>query len=82
MNYYWTECPGCGSQITIQTTAYPDRVSGSLRRWSHDRSINDGRQFTISAEQRGAGGALALECVCGQPIVISGSPSAVAEGRI
>jgi len=81
LNYYWTECSGCRSQITIQTTAYPDRISGSLRRWSTDRAINDGRQFTISAEQRGKG-PLTIECICGQPISLSNTPSAIAEGRI
>ena len=43
MNYFWSECPKCGCQITIQYVEHPDRLVGSLRRWSSDRTVNDGR---------------------------------------
>ena len=86
MNYYWTDCPGCGCQLVIHSTAYPDKVSGSLRRWSRDRSINDGRPFEVAASALSESGGFATSCVCGTQIAVpaamaSREPSAVFGSR-
>ena len=81
MNYYWLDCPGCGCQVTVNATAYPDRTSGSLRRWSANRSVNDGRPFEVPAAQRAADGSFSVPCVCGREIALSSTPSAVGAQR-
>lgn len=68
MDYFWTDCPKCGCQVAVNYTTYPDRVSGSLRRWSSDRSVNDGRLFELPAGTLGAGGVFPVTCVCGQEL--------------
>ena len=82
MNYYWLDCPRCGCQVAINATVYPDRLSGSLRRWSIDRSVNDGRQVEIPAGSRTADGGFTTACVCGQELAVAGKPSAVGEERV
>ena len=78
MKYFWTECPGCGCQVTVQWTEAGEKVSGSLRRWSTDRNVNDGRRFEAVATP--AGGGFVTACVCGQEIAVT-EPSAVAATR-
>jgi hypothetical protein len=75
MDYFWTDCPRCGCQVSVNYTIYPDRVSGSVRRWSSDRSINDGRPFQLPADAVGPGGRILVTCVCGQEL------SAVSQAR-
>jgi hypothetical protein len=67
--------------VAVNSTAYPGKVSGSLRRWSADRSINDGRLFEIPEAALPAGGGFATECVCGQQIAVPAWPSAVGGER-
>ena len=81
MQYYWTDCAGCGCHVAINSTWYPDRLSGSLRRWSADRAINDGRRFEIAQSELGADGAFVTPCVCGQAIAVPGKPDAVSGRR-
>ena len=73
MDYYWTDCPRCGCQVAVNSTAYPGKISGSLRRWSGDRAVNDGRAFEVPAASLGPDGAFTIECVCGGPIAVSGA---------
>jgi hypothetical protein len=77
LNYYWLECPGCRCEIAVNTSAYPDRISGSLRRWSADRSTNDGRQFELPA----SAASLSVPCVCGYELALPATPSAVGAER-
>ncbi|MGH9368505.1 MAG: hypothetical protein ACRD3M_12610 [Thermoanaerobaculia bacterium] len=70
MNYYWTECPGCGCHVAVNYTVYPEKVSGSLRRWSQDRSVNDGRLLEVPASALAADGGFAASCVCGREIAV------------
>ncbi len=77
MNYYWLECPGCHCEIAVNTSTYTDRVSGSLRRWSADRSTNDGRPFEAPA----SAGPLSVACVCGHELALPDTPSAVGAER-
>ncbi len=81
MEYYWLDCPGCGCQVAVNATTYPDRTSGSVRRWSADRSINDGRKFEVPAEDRAADGAFSVPCVCGRALALPATPSAVGAQR-
>ena len=70
MNYHWSDCPGCGCQVSINYTVYSDRISGSVRRWSADRSVNDGRPFQISSGALSPDGGFVTTCVCGQEITV------------
>lgn len=79
MNYYWTDCPTCGCQVTVQYTDAEGRLLGSVRRWSTDREINDGRKIEAGAA-RDAGGGFATACVCGAPLAVPAQPSAVSDG--
>ena len=81
MKYYWLDCPGFHCQVAVSVTAYKDRVSGSLRRWSADRSVNDGRKFEVPAGSRAADGSLTTSCVCGQELALPAEPSAVGGDR-
>jgi hypothetical protein len=78
VNYHWTTCPSCLCQITVSWSVREDGVTGSLRRWSSDRSINDGRPFAIP---RGAASAMAATCVCGAAIALPDRPDAVGGER-
>lgn len=81
MNYYWTECPGCQCHVAINYTARPDKISGSLRRWSFDRSINDGRPFEVPVGSLPAEGGFPTPCVCGRQLQVPATPSAVGGER-
>jgi hypothetical protein len=81
VNYYWLDCPRCGCQLAINATAYADRISGSVRRWSADRSTNDGRAFQIAASAVAEDGAFSTLCVCGQELALPAKPSAVGTER-
>ena len=48
MYYVWTFCPKCEGQLTLQFGRSDAGLSGSLRRWSRDRSVNDGRRLERS----------------------------------
>ena len=71
MNYFWTECPKCGCHVTIQYVEHPERLVGSLRRWSKDRTINDGRLLEIPRAELSADGSFRTVCVCGGPIAVA-----------
>ena len=81
MNYRWLDCPGCLCQLAINTTETPEGISGSLRRWSSDRGINDGKPLRIAASERSTGGGFVTTCVCGQTIVVPAKPDAVSAER-
>jgi hypothetical protein len=79
MNYHWTNCAGCGCQIAVNWTVRPEGLSGSLRRWSTDRSINDGRPFSATPAE--SAGGLVIPCVCGAAIPLPERPDAVGGER-
>lgn len=68
MDYFWTDCPRCGCQVSVNYIRHPDRITGSVRRWSSDRSVNDGRSFQLPGSAAGTGGAILVACVCGQEL--------------
>ena len=71
MNYYWSRCPKCACEITVQYVEHPDRLVGSLRRWSSDRTVNDGRLVQVSSGELSPDGSFATVCVCGGPIAVA-----------
>ena len=81
MRYHWTDCPKCGCHLAINTTESPGGISGSLRRWSVDRSINDGKLLRVAPPERFPGGGFVITCVCGQTIVVPTAPDAISEER-
>jgi hypothetical protein len=81
MKYRWARCPKCDCELAINTTNSPRGISGSLRRWSTDRSINDGRPISVAPAEISADGGFAVACVCGQPIAVPGKPDAVSAER-
>jgi hypothetical protein len=80
MKYRWLDCPGCLCHLAINTTETPEGISGSLRRWSVDRSINDGKLIRIPASELSPAG-FALTCLCGRAILVPAKPDAVAAER-
>jgi hypothetical protein len=70
MNYYWTVCPKCACQVTIQYTEREGNLSGSVRRWSTDRDVNDGRQLDVPRADLSPDGAFRAACVCGESIAV------------
>ena len=70
MNYFWTVCPKCACALTIQFVETAAGVSGSLRRWSSDRSTNDGRMIDATAVDVAPGGGFRTACVCGETIAV------------
>jgi hypothetical protein len=70
MNYLWTDCPGCRCQIAIQFVERPGGVAGSVRRWSSDRAVNDGRKLEVPASSIGEDGSFSATCVCGAVIPV------------
>jgi hypothetical protein len=72
MNYFWGSCAACGCQVTVQFADHPDRLTGSLRRWSTDRSVNDGRKLDIPRTEVETDGGFQAVCVCGQPVPVAG----------
>ena len=81
MNYYWTDCPRCHCHLAINTTTHPEKISGSLRRWSTDRSINDGRRFEIPVDPHAPAGGFTTSCVCGQELAVPAEASATGSAR-
>ncbi len=73
MNYFWGHCTACGCQVTIQYAEAPDRLVGSLRRWSTDRSVNDGRRLEIPRVGVATDGGFEAPCVCGATVAVAGS---------
>jgi hypothetical protein len=81
MKYRWLDCPGCHCHVAINTTETPGEISGSLRRWSVDRSINDGKLIRIAPADLSPDGAFVVTCICGRTIPIPGKPDAVSDER-
>ena len=79
MNYHWTDCPNCACHLAVNWTVRPEEIAGSLRRWSPDRSTNDGKPFVFRGTERD--GALVVPCVCGAPIPLPAQPDAVGGER-
>lgn len=79
MNYHWTNCPSCSCQVAVNWSFRDGGVTGSVRRWSADRSINDGRPFVVPAAETGSG--LTALCVCGEEIRLPDQPDAVGGNR-
>ena len=79
MNYHWTTCPNCSCQVAVNWSVLESGISGSVRRWSADRSINDGRPFVV-ARAEVASGWTPL-CVCGGPIPLPDRPDAIGGNR-
>lgn len=73
MNYFWGTCAACGCQVTVQFADAPAGLTGSLRRWSTDRSVNDGRKMEIARGDVQADGSFRATCVCGATVPIAGS---------
>jgi len=73
MYYVWTFCPKCEGQLTLQFGRSDAGLSGSLRRWSRDRSVNDGRRLETPAGEVAADGAFQTACLCGQTIRVAAS---------
>lgn len=73
MNYVWTFCPNCGGQLTIHFSRNAGGLSGSLRRWSRDRSVNDGRRLDVPTAQVAADGGFQARCLCGEAIPVEAS---------
>jgi len=70
MNYYWTTCPGCSCEVAIQFVERPQGLFGSVRRWSTDRTINDGRRMEVTREALSPEGGFSTACVCGATIEV------------
>ena len=81
VRYRWLDCPGCLSHLAINTTESPAGISGSLRRWSADRLINDGKLLRIEPSDLLPGGGFVVTCVCGQSIVVPAEPDAISAER-
>ena len=71
MHYVWTTCGSCGGQITIQFVRGPQGLSGSLRRWSTDRSVNDGKKIDVPAAAAAPDGGFTATCVCGGAVPVT-----------
>ena len=72
MNYFWGTCAGCGCQVTVQFADSPDRLTGSLRRWSTDRLVNDGKKMDVARADVGGDGSFRTSCVCGAEVAVAG----------
>jgi len=70
VNYLWTVCPKCSCEVTIQFDETPRGPSGSLRRWSSDRTINDGRKVETPKGEVAADGSFRAACVCGEMLAV------------
>ena len=70
MNYFWTVCPKCSGELTVQWVETAGGISGSLRRWSSDRTTNDGRKVEIPSADVPAGGGFRTACVCGESVTV------------
>ena len=81
MKYRWLDCPGCLCHLAINTTETAAGISGSLRRWSADRTINDGKLLRIAPSEVFPGGGFVVTCLCGQTISVPAEPNAVSAER-
>jgi hypothetical protein len=70
VNYYWTVCPKCSCEVTIQYAERADGLSGSLRRWSTGRDVNDGRRLDVMRGDLSPEGGFQTPCVCGESIAV------------
>lgn len=70
MNYFWTVCPKCAGELTFHFVHTAAGLEGSVRRWSRDRSTNDGRRLETPKADVAADGGFRAACVCGEPIAI------------
>ena len=70
MNYVWTWCPNCSGQLTIQYSERAEGIAGSVRRWSRDRSVNDGRLLEVPLADLSEDGGFRTACVCGETITV------------
>jgi hypothetical protein len=79
MNNHRADCPNCLCHLAVNWTVRPGEILGSVRRWSADRSINDGKAFQLP----GAAGAapIVVPCVCGAPLSLPDPPDAVGGER-
>jgi len=73
MNYYWTRCPACDCEVAIQFAVRPGGLVGSVRRWSSDRTVNDGRRLDVAAASVSGDGSFETPCACGGPIAVAAS---------
>jgi hypothetical protein len=81
MKYFWTDCPGCHCHLAVNYSESPAGIAGSLRRWSPDRVINDGRAVRVARAEHPAAGGFAIPCLCGQTIAVPAKPDAVSAER-
>jgi hypothetical protein len=81
MKYRWTECPQCRCEVVVNYSDEGGGVTGSLRRWSRDRSTNDGKPIKVAADSRAADGSFPVTCVCGQELAVPSVPDAVGAER-
>ena len=81
MKYRWTRCSKCGCEVAINFTDLPQGISGSVRRWSVDRSINDGRAIRVARSEMPAGGGFVVACVCGQELPVPAKADAISADR-
>lgn len=81
MKYRWADCPNCHCHLALSYSESPQGLSGSLRRWSADRGINDGRALRMARADLPAGGGFVTACVCGQAIEVPEKPDAVSAER-
>jgi hypothetical protein len=81
MKYRWMICPGCGCEAAINYTETSAGTFGSVRRWNHDRTINDGKAFQIAGAERAADAAFTVECRCGRTLEVPARPDAVSAER-
>jgi hypothetical protein len=81
MKYRWTDCPKCHCHLAINTSESPQGLAGSLRRWSADRAINDGKAIRIPRAEIFAGGGFSITCLCGESIAVPPKPDAVSAER-
>ncbi len=79
MNYHWSDCGSCRCHLAVNWMVRSGEILGSVRRWSADRSINDGKPFQIPAADRAA--PILVSCVCGAAIPLPDPPDAVGGER-
>ena len=81
MKYRWTDCPRCHCHLAINYSDSPSGISGSLRRWSADRSTNDGKALRVARAELSEDGGFVTTCVCGQATPVPAKPDAVSAER-
>ncbi len=81
MKYFWTDCPKCQCHVAVNYSESPAGISGSFRRWSPDRSVNDGRAVRVARAELPPAGGFVVSCPCGQAIDVPAKPDAVSAER-